>query len=120
LTIKFLDGSAFVKLFLQEPASNVLRRDLRHAGDSSKAISTIARVEARSALQRRYRNREISLSALQTAIIDLNAARARWVRVSPEEAVIEATFEIIARHALKSLDALQLASAISLRDEVAP
>jgi predicted nucleic acid-binding protein len=116
--IRFLDSSSFVKMFLDELASSVLRDSLRNYADDSKAIATLAQVEVRSAIQRRFRNRQLTSKALALALSDLEEITTLWVRVPMDDLVIERASGVIARHALRSLDALQLASALVLREEL--
>ena len=85
MTILFLDSSSFVKMFLDEMASVTLRGTLSQVGDDAKAISALAQVEVRSAIQRRFRNREFSSQTLSTAVMDLEVVVAEWVRIPINE-----------------------------------
>jgi hypothetical protein len=107
-------------MFVDETGSDILRRFIVGVGDMEKAISVLAQVGARSAVQRRFRNREVPQIALDAAVSDLDEVRYFWVLVSIHEAVVGRAFGIIASHALRSLDALQLASTLNLLEELSP
>jgi len=120
LTIHFLDSSCFVKMFVAESGSGVLRSFMMDIQDNRKSISVLAQVEERSALQRRFRNRQLSSAAFRSAVSNLDEIGFFWLRVLIDEAVVQSAFGIIARHALRSLDALQLASALAMQEELEP
>jgi predicted nucleic acid-binding protein len=103
---------------LEEAASRILREYLRKYADDAKASSTLGQVEARSAIQRRLRNLEFDLDAASTALSDLEQVSGLWVRIAMDDRVINFASGVISRHALRSLDALQLASARALREEL--
>jgi len=105
-------------MFVDEPGSRVLRSFMLDVQDSRKSISVLAQVEARSAIQRRFRNRELSPAAFRAAVSDLDEIGFFWLRVLIDQAVVQSSFGIIERHALRSLDALQLASALAMQDEL--
>jgi predicted nucleic acid-binding protein len=118
-TIRFLDSSAFVKMFVDELGSDSLRGLLSAIEDTEKIISILAQVEATSAIQRRFRNRELSLDSFRAAAAELVDIGTRWPRIPIDEFVLETAFGIITRHSLRSLDALQLASAVTFRQGLA-
>jgi uncharacterized protein len=118
LTLHFLDSSALVKLFVDEAFSQTMRDRLRPIGDDAKTLSPLTQVEVRSALQRRFRNGEITPDAFRIAITEIQLVSARWIRIPLDENVIHLASMVIDRHALRSLDPLQLASALALRDEI--
>ena len=118
MTLHFLDSSALVKLFVDEAYSQALRNALQPIGDDAKAMSPLTQVEVRSALQRRFRNGEITPDAFRVAVAEIQLVSTRWIRVPLDEHVIHLASLVIDRHALRSLDALQLASALALRDEI--
>ena len=117
-TIRFLDSSALVKLFIDELGSGVLRDYIDTLDDESKSFSLLGEVEVRSALQRRLRNQEMSSDQLRSALIKLHLVSTSWLRTPIEEREIEFATGVINRHALRSLDALQLASALALREQI--
>ena len=107
-TLVYLDSSAIVKLVAAEAESGSLRAWL--ADHSDRVTSVIAHVEVRRALRRANASRSdlqraaeivdrIGLLALERAVIDLAA------RLDPSD--------------LRSLDAIHLASALSLGTDLA-
>ena len=118
MILHFLDSSALVKLFVDEAYSQAMRDTLQPIGDDAKAMSPLTQVEVLSALQRRFRNGEITPDAFRIAVTEIQLISARWIRIPVDEHVIHLASPVIDRHALRSLDALPLASALALRDEI--
>jgi predicted nucleic acid-binding protein len=117
-TIRFLDSGALVKLFIDEPGSNALRTYIDALDDNFKSFSLLGEVEVRSALQRRIRNHEMSPDQLRAALGKLHLVSTAWLRTPIEERVVELATGVITRYALRSLDALQLASTLALREQL--
>lgn len=117
-TIRFLDSSSLIKLFVDEIASSSLSSYIEAFENTLDAFSVLAEVEVRSALHRRSRNRELTRGELRIALEDLEGLSPAWLSVGLDDRVIQLAAEVIARHALRSLDALQLASALSLRESL--
>lgn len=102
--IVYLDSSALVKLFVNEPESEPLRRSVE--GLANLTSSVIARVETSRAA------RAVGLPA--------SAASATLATVSLipiDDAVIEAAVEVDPV-TVRSLDSIHLASALSLGDQL--
>lgn len=109
----FLDTSLVVKLYVEEPDSADVRE---RVGDRKVVVSDLTFTETHAAVRRRQR--EGALTARQSANI-LRAFVADWsrlVRVAVSPHVLRVSVNLLERHALRSLDALQLASAISVAD----
>jgi predicted nucleic acid-binding protein len=103
----YMDTSALVKLIVQEPESAPLRRWLADAEDRDHATSAVGRVELmRTAL--RSGDTEIVANAKRILHEDLDI-------VAVTDEVIEMA-ETIGPEALRSLDAIHLASAARLGD----
>jgi predicted nucleic acid-binding protein len=86
-------------------------------------ISAIARVEVPSALWRKARTRDLDDSAagLLVSAFELDfygdpGSEARFTIVSLTEPVLTAAAREAARHALRAYDAVQLASALAVRE----
>jgi len=116
-TIRFLESSSLIKIFIHEVASPVLRAFVDASGNDLNAFSLLAEVEVRSALHRRLRNHQITNRQLRIAMANLDWVLQTWVRVPLNERVVRSASGVIASHALRSLDALQLASALMLREQ---
>jgi len=118
--ILYLDTSALVKLYAEEEGSGLVRRGVR---DSDLiATSLMAYAEARSALARKSRSREISRAALTKCKREFDRDWLRLHRLPVDETLVRKAGELAEEHALRALDALHLATAdslqIALRDAV--
>jgi predicted nucleic acid-binding protein len=106
--LAYLDASALTKLAIDEPESTALRRFVR-SSVSRAAASVVAEIETRRAVRRaggphRHRDRlEQVLFGVEAIELD-DAIRRRAALVEPFE--------------LRTLDAIHLASALSLGDEL--
>lgn len=99
----YLDSSALVKLLREEPESAALRRYL--SGHPQRASSALARVEVFRAL-----NRENALPALHRPAEQMLGSLAL---LPLDEPVLEEAASLLPR-TLRTLDALHLATALSL------
>jgi len=118
--ILYLDTSALVKLYAEEEGSGLVRQGVR---DSDLiATSLMAYAEARSALARKSRSREISRAALTKCKREFDRDWLRLHRLPVDETLVRKAGELAEEHALRALDALHLATAdslhIALRDAV--
>lgn len=106
-SLLYLDSSALVKLVIEEPESDGLRRFL--AGRRHLLSSSVARVEVPRAVR---------------AVADDEQAVARSVEVVTAVGLVPAELAILEHAAvlgpprLRSLDALHLATALSLGDDL--
>lgn len=108
--MRFWDTSAIVPLLITEEQS--LRMRGRLAEDPIIATPEIAAVEITSALWRRRHRGELNAAAHHDAEVNFAELSQRWREVLQSTSVTEAALRLLTRHPLKSLDALQLASAI--------
>ena len=111
--ILFLDTSSLVKLYVEEEGSGSVRRQVDAA--NRVAVSVLAYPEARSALARRRREGALTSAGLRNARTALERDWSRMVRLGITEDLYRAAGSLAERHALRALDALQLASFVSLR-----
>ena len=114
----FLESSAFVKLFVFEEGTNTMIRLVETSADTERSASALALVEVRSALRRRERLGDVSSVAAETAVDMLTAEWRRLIEQPLTSAVIGISLEMLDKHALRSLDALQLASALVARTQL--
>ena len=109
--MRFWDSSAILPLLIQEaftdPVQNVLR------ADSGVVYWWGTPVECYSALWRRQRDGSISHTTLLTSAQWLQRLLASAVEIQPKQALRAAAQHLVASHALKAADALQLAAALS-------
>ncbi|WP_083325974.1 type II toxin-antitoxin system VapC family toxin [Hymenobacter coccineus] len=113
----FLDTSSLIKLYDDnETGSDDLRRHLNSR--EGIYLSALTRVEFVSALGRKYRRGELTLeksSALQQAF-EADHSTYGWIDLDP--VVLKLAAQLLNRHmqlALRSLDAIQLASALAVQ-----
>ncbi len=111
--ILYLDTSALVKLYAEEPGSNVVRRAV--AESDLIATSLMSYVEARSALARKGRGGEMARAALNRCRRELERDWARLHRLPVDEALVRKAGDLAEEHALRAFDALHLATADSLQ-----
>jgi uncharacterized protein len=113
--VRFWDSSALVPLVLEEPASAACRRALRV--DSGMAVWALTRTEVVSAIRRRERAGDLDPAGVAAALGRLEARSDRWTEVDAIEPVRERAERLLAIHALRAADALQLAAALALFDD---
>lgn len=104
-SVVYLDSSALVKLVVAEPESEALRRFLR--GRPVRVTSSLAKVEVRRAVR------------FQGAAADdrVKQILARLRLLTIDNALLDAAAELDTR-VLRSLDAIHLASAMALGDDL--
>ncbi|MCB1055112.1 MAG: type II toxin-antitoxin system VapC family toxin [Acidobacteria bacterium] len=111
--IRFFDASALVKRYIAEEHSATVEQWF----SSGTAFSSrLSEVEIASALARRCRDGDITAKERDQILGRLydDLERALYV-VELQPAVLQAAVVLIKRHPLRSGDAIQLASALSLR-----
>lgn len=116
MTYYFLESSAFAKLFVFETGSEPLIRLLEQVDDSRKLVSTLASLEVRSAIRRRQRAGEIRPSDAQQALDALDTESRRLLEQPVSSPVMDVARMVLDAHALRTLDALHLATCIAMRD----
>ena len=110
--MRFWDTSAIVPLLITEPQSDAMRSIL--ADDAMIVTSAITPIEITSALWRRRHRGEVSAPAHHDADRAFADLSRRWREVVLSAVVTEAALRILTRYPLRTLDALQLASALVL------
>lgn len=104
----FWDSSALIPLLIDEPRSADARRLI---DADTVAVSWFARVEIISALSRLKRERKSDDSGLDRDISTLDWLASGWIEVPPQEETRRTAMRLLRTHVLRTLDALQLASA---------
>jgi len=113
--VRFWDSSALVPLVLEEPASVACRRALR--ADSGMAVWALTRTEVVSAIRRCERDGDLNAAEVAAALARLEARAGRWTEVNAIDPVRDRAERLLAVHALRAADALQLAAALALFDD---
>jgi len=111
--VKFWDSSAIIALCVDEPASAEMRSVLR--ADAAIVVWWSTRIECLSGLLRRSRESSVSSVGLAQSRGVLRALADSWIEVVPSEALRGNAERLLAVHALRAADALQLAAAVVWR-----
>jgi predicted nucleic acid-binding protein len=113
--ILYLDTSALVKIYVEEPKSVIVRENVKQA--EGLATSRIAYVEARAAFARKRRERGLSRADYRTLVNDLDQDWLDYFVVDVSEGVVQAAGNLAEHYALRGADAIHLASAVMLAKE---
>ena len=108
--MKFWDTSAVVPLCVEEPSSALVRAVLDE--DESVVVWWGTRTECVSALMRRKREHGMTHRDERAARHVLHSLAQAWMEMQPSEAGRSVAERLLAVHALRAADALQLASAM--------
>jgi predicted nucleic acid-binding protein len=111
----FVDASALVKRYVRERHSVTVRR-LVAAGPV--AVSRLSEVEVPSAIHRLVRERRLSVQSRDRAIAACLMDFAAWHVIEITGDVTALARTLLHRHDLRAGDAIQLASAVWLRQAV--
>ena len=116
--IYFADTSALVKRYLSETGSAYVRR-LCAEPQALVYQGFLSPLEITSAFYRHYRAGDLSaeaLSLLLRSYAEHSGQEYRFVRYT--QVLMDLANRLIARHPIRTLDAIQLASALWLRDHL--
>lgn len=107
----FADSSALAKLYLEEAGSDEVR-----AITGRLAISALALVEVASAIWRKSREGTIEPyeASLLHGELDSDGV-ASYAVVAPTPRVLAEAADLVARHPLRAMDAIQLSSALAVQ-----
>ena len=116
MTTLYVDTSALVKRYVDETGSAWLRATIDPALSPLVVISHLTLVEMRSAFQRRLREGVLTSAELSQLHDAFHSDCRDEYQIFPvNQAVIELAGELIERHPLRTLDAVQLATALIAR-----
>jgi predicted nucleic acid-binding protein len=116
LSFYFLEATAFIKLFVQEPGTDLLIGLMEAAEDNRKLISASTPLEVYAVIRRRERAGDLKAEDASSALSILRQEAARMVQQPLNPAVLEAARQLLDRTTLRWPDALQLGAALSARD----
>ncbi|WP_342083932.1 type II toxin-antitoxin system VapC family toxin [Dyadobacter sp. OTU695] len=116
----FLDTSSLIKLYHEEPDSKSVDAVLDSGLVSSIILSDLSRVELLSALWKKRRTGELTDEIVREIIylFDQDASQYKFVPIT--EDIIEDACNFLSKYGvigLRSLDSIQLATAIALKQE---
>ncbi|MGA7339057.1 MAG: hypothetical protein WBX18_00580, partial [Terracidiphilus sp.] len=89
MSFYFLEATAFLKLFVQEPGTDALIRRLEPVEDNRKLISASTPLEVYAAIRRRERAGDIAAEDAAAALESLRLESARTVQQPLNPAVLE-------------------------------
>jgi len=112
----FLEATAFIKLFVQEPGTPSLIRFLEPLEDNRKLIAGSTPLEVYAAIRKRERAGAIAADDAAAALESLRLESARTVQQPLNPAVLEAARQLLDRTRLRWPEALQLAAALTARE----
>lgn len=114
MAVYFLDASALVKAYVQEPGSGWVRQILRR-GTHVTFISPLSGAEVLAAIARKQRLGELELAARdRIGSAFRRDYRGRFIHTSLTGIVVEKAMALVFDHSLRAYDAVQLASALLL------
>ena len=116
MSFYFLEATAFIKLFVQEPGTDLLIGLMEEAEDNRKLISASTPLEIYAVLRRRERAGDLKAEDATSALSILRQEAARMVQQPLNPAVLEAARQLLDRTTLRWPDALQLGAALAARD----
>jgi predicted nucleic acid-binding protein len=111
--LRFFDASAVAKLYLDEPQSAAVRRQM---ASGPVAVSRLSAVEVPSAISRRWRDGLLSIAQRDSAIDAFSEDMKEWWIIELTDDLSRRAVELLGLHRLRSGDAIQLASALIARD----
>lgn len=112
----YWDTSALVKQFIQEAGTDEALALQAEAPPHSTA--TIAYTETFSAFRRRVREAALTEPHYQEVIRRFLEEWPAYVRINLDESILERSRTLLERHPLRTLDAIHLASAIELQEQL--
>ena len=114
----YVDSSVLVKFYFQEIGSDAALIHVR-AGNRPVATSLISFAEVHAAMARKYRERQISSATLQRLRGQFDRDWAAFIEVvDVNNSSIAAVPSLVERFPLKAADAIQLSSALWLKDQL--
>ena len=112
----FVDTSSLFKKYLDEPGSDAFEKVLNQATEI--AVSPVTWIEMNAALERCVRHRFLSKEQAERLRIEIKKDFAYFGRILWNENLEDKALEMIRKHTLKTLDSVQLASAVLSESEL--
>jgi len=113
--LTYLDTSCLAKLFLAEADAPQVRQIIQ--ASDSLASSWISYVEMRSVFSRRLREKLLTAHEFRRALDVFEADWKGYAKINVGEDLILTAGELAHKHRLRSLDAIHLASALTVQNE---
>lgn len=109
--MRFWDSSAIVPLLVAEATTQFIQRTAQR--DPAMVVWWGSRVECVSALVRQERAKSFDPKAIAAALGRLKQLSDAWHEIEPSEMLRENAVRFLQVHALRAVDALQLAAAFA-------
>lgn len=120
MALYYLETSALVKLYVQEPGTDVLVRLASRTANHQFAVNALSQVELRSAIRKRERMRDIDAQTASSVLARFERhLQSKYVCQIVTDVVLDAASALIDRHALRAYDSVQLAGCLALRQSSA-
>lgn len=114
--IVYLDTSSLVKLYIEEDQSSEV--EILVKSSEVAATSLVAYAEARAAFARRFREKAFAEDAYKSLKNSFDNDWVCYLALSVTEKIIRLAGNLAEKHALRGFDAIHLASALILREEM--
>ena len=108
--MRFWDTSAIIPLIIEQDYSEEIKNILKE--DSNIIVWWGSIIECHSALSRLVREKSLDFDSINYAVKLLNILQQNWTEILPCTILRDQAIRIISVHGLKTLDSLQLASAL--------
>ncbi len=119
MALLYLDTSALVKLYVQEPGTEPMLALAHPDANHRLAILSLARLEFRAAVRRRVKLGDIEATVADMLIHSFSEHLATIFQVQPvNDAVLEEAAGVIDRYSIRAYDAVQLGGCLALRSTV--
>jgi len=112
--VAFFDTSALVKHYHIERGSSIVNELMENY---VVAVSELAILEMTSALNRRFLSGELTKRKLEWVLERFYSDLENYVVVPISSETVSLATSLVLKHGLKTLDSLQLASALRVKDE---
>lgn len=112
----FFDTSALIKRYIDEPGTSLIENIFRES--DSIFVSAISEIEAHSTFKRLLVEKAVSPSDYLVLKEEFGMDFRHFNVIPMDDPVIENAKKMIENHRLKTLDSIQLGSALSLIDEI--
>src|SRR5690348_17213290 len=109
----YLDTSCLAKLYIDEPDSDRVREMVLNS--DIVTTSSISFVEIRSMVSRRLRERLLTAAQSRRILDVFESDWSHMGKIPPEPGLLKSAGALLMKHPLRSLDAIQLASALAFR-----
>lgn len=114
--VLYLDTSSLVKLYVEEEGSDGIIELV--ACSAAVATSLVAYAEARSAFARRFREKAFTRDEYKGLIVALDQDWNRVISLAVTEDLVFTAGRLAEKHGIRGFDAIHLASATVLKEEV--